>query len=226
MDERAPQPAAVHLTVNGRPVTVRSPASLVEALLALGPARQGGAGCQGQGVCGSCRALVRRPDSADVALELGCETVAEAGMQVTFLDDLVTESRHRYQLDPGADTWAAASRVLDVFPEAVDCRHCGGCDRACPKGIEVEAAVAHAVEGRLSASAAAFDDCVMCDLCTVTCPESIAPNHLGLFVRRLLNSSGLRPDDLLLRLHQIQRGQMVVDAAAPVAGEPAGTSPS
>jgi ferredoxin len=212
--------AGVRLQVDGRPVTVAPSSSLVDALLTLGPAVGGGIGCMGQGVCGSCRALVRRPGSDEVATVLGCTTVVEPDLQVTFLGDLGPHRLPGYDLAAPACTWDPASEVLGTFPEAVDCRHCGGCDEACPIGIAVESAVTRAVEGRPTATAAAFDDCVMCDLCTATCPEGITPNHLGLFARRLLNSTRLRPADLVLRLHQIEQGTMRIDPDAPVAGDP------
>lgn len=219
MDERASD-ALVDLVVNGRPVAVPGSSSVAEALLAFGPAVGGGVSCMGQGVCGACRAMVRRAGGEDVVMELGCTVLVEEGMHVTLLGDLGPHRLHPYELEQDNDTWRTASRVIEVFPEALDCRHCSGCVEACPMGIGVESAVALAVEGRLSACAAAFDECVMCDLCTMTCPDFIAPNHLGLFVRRLLASDGLRPGDLLLRLHQIRTGAMTVDAHAPVPGDP------
>jgi ferredoxin len=217
----APPPAPVTVTVNGRLVTVAADASLVEALLALGPATGGGVGCFGQGVCGSCRAMVRRPDEGEVRLVLACETLVEPGLTAIFLEDPGPVRPHPYDLADQPDVWRAPASLRAVFPEAVDCRHCGGCDVACPKGIAVEDAVRRAVDGQLQSAAAAFDDCVMCDLCTLACPESIAPNHLGLFARRLLVAAGLRPDDLVLRLHQIESGAMTVDWRRPVPGDPA-----
>ncbi|MFN7147854.1 MAG: 2Fe-2S iron-sulfur cluster-binding protein [Microthrixaceae bacterium] len=213
----------VSLEVNGRAVSVKGTSSLAEALLAFGPAVRGGVSCMGQGVCGACRAMVRRAGGEEVTMELGCTVLVEEGMHVTFLEDLGPQRLRPYELGRQNDTWLNASRVLEAFPEALDCRHCSGCVEACPVGIEVEGAVASAVEGKLSAAAAAFDECVMCDLCTMTCPDFIAPNHLGLFVRRLLANGGLRPGDLLLRLHQIRSGAMTVDAHAPVPGDPGAT---
>ena len=77
-----------------------------------------------------------------------------------------------------------------------------------------------AVDGRLGAAAEVFDECVMCDLCTLACPEHIRPNHLGLFVRRMGAALGLRPGDLLRRLQQIDSGAMGIDFDAPGARRP------
>jgi hypothetical protein len=60
----------------------------------------------------------------------------------------------------------------------------------------------------------------MCDLCTVACPEHIRPNHLGLFVRRMIASLSLRPADLMRRLAQIERGEVTIDFDAPGARPP------
>ena len=71
-----------------------------------------------------------------------------------------------------------------------------------------------------TASGAVFDECVMCDLCTLACPEHIRPNHLGLFVRRMIATLTLRPADLIRRLQQIERGEMKIDFDAPGARLP------
>ncbi|MBF1299028.1 MAG: ferredoxin, partial [Neisseria sp.] len=90
-------------------------------------------------------------------------------------------------------------------------RHCGGCNRACPKGLEVENGVAQVVSGDFGAAALTFDQCVMCNLCTLSCPEHIRPNHLGLFARRMKAARTLRPVDLMRRLREIDSGKMKVE---------------
>ena len=72
-----------------------------------------------------------------------------------------------------------------------------------------------AVAGDLSAASHVFDECVMCNLCTLACPEHIRPNHLGLFVRRMIATLTLRPGDLMRRLKQIEEGEMKIDFDAP-----------
>ena len=51
----------------------------------------------------------------------------------------------------------------------------------------------------------------MCNLCTLSCPENIRPNHLGLFARRMKIARTLRPVDLMRRLQEIESGQMSVN---------------
>ncbi len=215
----------VRLSIEGRPVEAPASSSILQAFVQAGQTLVEGVGCMGQGVCGSCRVLVRRAGQDEVRTQLACETVVEEGMQAAFLDYFTASVRHVYRLQDSGDSWDALRRVGQVFPEAAHCRHCSGCDRACPKGLEVQRGVQLAVEGQLAASAQVFDECVMCDLCTLACPEHIRPNHLGLFVRRMIASHGLRPADLMRRLQQIDSGAMAIDFDAPGARPPAREQP-
>ena len=199
------------LTVDGRTVEASPGRSIIEAIWEAGQTRVQGIGCLGQGVCGSCRVMVRRAESDQVDTLLACETVIEEGMQVTFLSDLEPPRDHPYQLEQFTDSWQALTQVAEVFPEASHCRHCGGCDTACPRGIEVQSAVEMAVEGRVIEAAGLFETCVMCDLCSHACPELISPNHLGLSLRRLSASLMSRPSNLLKRLRELELGQLQVN---------------
>ena len=211
----------VQLSIEGRPLQAPATSSILQAMVSAGWTLVEGVGCMGQGVCGSCRVLVRRAGGSDVGTALACETLVEEGMQVAFLEYFTPAARHRYRMDELGDSWDALTRIGEVFPEAEHCRHCGGCDRACPKGLDVQRGVNQAVAGELAASSHVFDECVMCNLCTLACPEHIRPNHLGLFVRRMLASHSLRPSDLLRRLQEIERGEQAIDFDAPGARPPA-----
>jgi len=205
----------VRLIVEGRSISASPGSSILQAFVQAGETLVEGVGCMGQGVCGSCRVMVRRAGGPEVGTELACETVVEDGMQVAFLEYLTPSTRHDYRIEDITDSWQAPRKLLELFPEAPHCRHCGGCDRACPKGLEVQRGVNLAVAGELGAAGDVFDECVMCNLCTVACPEYIRPNHLGLFVRRMIASLSLRPADLMRRLEQIERGEVAIDFDAP-----------
>ena len=155
--------------------------------------------------------MVRRRGSSTVSMELACQTLVENGMHATFLTHLDFRPHHAYRIEDFDDSWDVLHRVTQVFPEAANCRRCGGCDSACPKDIEVERGVRLAVEGRVAESGAIFDQCVMCNLCTRACPEHIGPNHLGLLCRRLKASLGLRPANLMRRLEQLRRGELTIE---------------
>ncbi len=203
------------LVMDGHAIEAPEGASLIQAWIAAGLPLTENVGCMGQGVCGACRVLVRRPGERIAAAALACETRAEAGMQVAFIDHFPARRPHAYDLDAMGDSWAALRQVDAVFPEAKHCRHCGGCDAACPKQIEVQKAVTLAVEGRVLAAGALFDHCVMCNLCVAACPEHIAPSHLGQFLRRMANSLTLRPGDLIERIRQIEDGAQAIDLDSP-----------
>lgn len=210
----------VRLSVEGRAIEAPSTHSILQGFSQAGQTLVEGVGCMGQGVCGSCRVMVRRAGESDVRTELACETVVEDGMQVAFLNYFAPTVRHVSRIENMGDSWDALRRVAEVFPEASHCRHCGGCDSACPKGLEVQRGVNLAVAGDLGATSQVFDECVMCDLCTLACPEHIRPNHLGLFVRRMVARHTLRPADLMRRLQEIEQGKMKIDFEAPGARPP------
>jgi ferredoxin len=216
--------AKAQLIVEGRSIESDSGRTVLQACLDAGVSMKRGVGCMGQAVCGACRVLVRLRDSREVTMRLACETLVVDGMNVAYVGDVAAESRHvhDYNLESVTDGWSVLSLLERSFPEAAACRHCGGCDRACPKQLHIEDAVAAANAGRLQEAADAFETCVMCGLCTAVCPEQIAPNHLGLFVRRSLARLSLLPADLLSRLREIESGAMRIDlsaCAAPVDAE-------
>ncbi|EFH13523.1 2Fe-2S iron-sulfur cluster binding domain protein [Pseudoroseomonas cervicalis ATCC 49957] len=200
----------VRLTIDGEVLEADATASILQAAARGGAALTANIGCMGQGVCGSCRCMVRREGERAVETRLACETRVEPGMQVSFIDYFVPERQHDYQLEALGEGWALLDALHESFPEAAHCRHCSGCDRACPKGLAVQKGVELSVEGDFAAAAAVFDECVMCNLCTLACPEHIRPNHLGLFVRRSTAALTLRPIDLVRRLREIERGEMRV----------------
>lgn len=203
---------AISLVVNGQHLKADEGSSILEAVMQSGEPVTDNIGCAGQGACGSCRVLVRRSGDKKVTAALACEEKVEEGLQVSFLDHLpINRRQHLYKTDDWeGQTWHILQRINEVFPEAKHCRHCGGCDNACPKHLEVQKGVNMAAAGDLNA-AIIFDECIMCNLCTIACPEMISPNHLGTYVRRLTSAMSLRPSDLLQRLHQIETGEMTID---------------
>ncbi len=201
----------IKLVINGLEVEADKNSTIIQALAKAGKAITANVGCMGQGVCGSCRCLVRKAGERKAETLLGCETPIEEGMQVSFLDYFLPEHVHYYDMGTVGDGWNWLEEVDETFPEAKNCRHCGGCDAACPKNLEVQNGVAQVVAGDFSAAAATFDECVMCNLCTLACPEHIRPNHVGLFARRMKAARTLRPVDLMRRLQEIDSGKIKVE---------------
>ncbi len=205
------EPERVRLVFDGHTLEATAGTSLIQAWVEAGQPLVDNVGCMGQGVCGACRVLVRDADTGAVTTALACETPVAAGMQVSFVDYFPARRRHTYALDAMVAGPATAADVARIFPEAPHCRHCSGCDRACPRGIEVEKMVERAVAGDLAGAASLFDHCVMCNLCVAACPEHIDPAHLGQFVRRQQAAAMPQPHDLQQRLAEIEAGQQLID---------------
>lgn len=194
----------VNVTINGKDISAPSSLSVIQALWYAGYPRVKSVGCL-EGVCGSCRVLLRRANSQEVTTKLGCQVLVEEGMQVTFLV-FPTPTHHSYQLTDIPNSWEVQAQFHHFFPEADNCRHCGGCVSTCPRGIEVEYGVELAAKGRFREAGDLFGQCVMCDLCQTACPEHIAPNHVGLFSRRVTAYFHTRPSNLINRLEHMRKG--------------------
>ncbi len=205
---------SVRLIIDGREVSADPSKSILQAFSESGGTLVSNVGCMGQGVCGSCRCMVRRKDDRQVNMELGCETQVEDGMQVAFVSYFQPKRPHVYDMKDVQDSWSLYNTMNEIFPQARNCRHCSGCDRACPRGIDVQKGVELAVNGDLSGAAEVFAECIMCNLCTLACPERIRPNHLGLFLRRATTAMSLRPVDLMQRLQEIETGAATIDVDA------------
>ena len=195
------QTPEVALTINGLAVNAHAGMSLVEAAWHGGVPQVTSVGCL-EGVCGSCRVMMRRDKVVTVGL--ACQTFVEDGIEVVFLPP-ASAPQHHYEINDFKDGWDIHARFHKIFPEASRCRHCHGCDKACPKGITVENGVALAVAGRYREAGEAFFECVMCELCDAACPELIAPAHVGLFSRRVTAHFHLRPPNLIHRLEELRQ---------------------
>ncbi|NEX18794.1 ferredoxin [Thiorhodococcus mannitoliphagus] len=198
----------INLRINGKDISAPESLSVIQALWYAGYPRVKGVGCL-QGVCGSCRVFVRRADSNEVSTELGCELLIEEGMDVSFLIYPIPPYQ-TYSLEEIPNSWEVQAKFHEIFPEAAQCRHCGGCTTTCPKDIDVEKGVELAVKGRFQEAGELFVQCVMCNLCQTACPELITPNHVALFSRRVTAYFHTRPSNLIHRLEKMRKGQLQV----------------
>jgi succinate dehydrogenase/fumarate reductase-like Fe-S protein len=206
MSEAPDSPAAFEVTINGRVVAAQTGMTVVEAAWRNGVPRVSGVGCL-EGVCGSCRILLRQ--EREVSVGLACQTFVQSGMEVVFLP-AQSAPHHHYDIDDFEDSWDIQSRFHEIFPEAARCRHCHGCVASCPKGIKVEDAIVLAAAGRFRDAGEMFFECVMCELCDSACPEQIAPAHVGLFCRRITAHFHLRPPNLIHRLEELRQGNHAI----------------
>src|SRR5688572_18302762 len=76
----------IDVEIDGRTARVPEGTTIILAAAEAGIPLTANVGCMGQGTCGACRALVRREGSNEVQTALACETKAEHGMRVSFLD--------------------------------------------------------------------------------------------------------------------------------------------
>lgn len=203
----------VNVVIDGKSIQASPSLSVIQALWNAGYPRVKGVGCL-EGVCGSCRVMVRRGGEDKVRMELACQTLVEEGMQVLFMV-FPSPTHHHYELTDIQNSWDVQAKFHRVFPEASNCRHCGGCYSACPKGINVELGVKLAVDGRFREAGELFVDCIMCNLCMTGCPEEIAPNHVGVFSRRVTAYFHIRPSNLIHRLEEQRKGGLEIDIHSP-----------
>src|SRR6516225_5381078 len=101
----------VRLIVEGRSITAPATSSILQAFVHAGETLVEGVGCMSQGVCGSCRVMVRRSGEQEVKTALACETLVEEGMQVAFLDYFTESERHLYRMEDIGDSWQALSKI-------------------------------------------------------------------------------------------------------------------
>ena len=198
----------VNVIIDGKSITAPSSLSVIQALWHAGYPRVKSVGCL-EGVCGSCRVMVRRAGQTQVDMALGCQTLVEEGMQVVFLV-FPNPTHHSYQLDEIKNSWDVQAEFHRIFPESNQCRDCKGCLSACPKNIDVQKGVALARDGKFREAGEVFVECSMCNLCMTGCPEQISPNHVGLFARRVTAYFHTRPSNLINRLEELRKGELQV----------------
>lgn len=198
----------INTVINGKAISAPANLSVIQALWYSGYPRIKSIGCL-EGVCGSCCVMIRRNGNQGVSMELGCQVLIEEGMKAVFLA-FPTPAQQSYKLENIKNSWEVQSKFHEIFPEAESCRHCGGCNSTCPKGIDVERAVILATKGRFREAGDLFDECVLCNLCQSACPESISPNHVGIFSRRVTAHLHTRPSNLINRLERLRKGELKV----------------
>lgn len=177
--------------------------TMLQAMWHTGNRLTRGVGCLG-GICGACSTSYRTKDSIKIKNALACQTLIEDGMSFSLIYSYYPNRKVPYDYktfeEPKQD-------LFRYYPEAALCRNCDACTEACPKGIDVRTAIWKAVFGDFKECAELFLPCVMCSLCVPVCIADIAPNQVGIFVRR---AQGIffeeRPPHLRDRVEEIERG--------------------
>ena len=82
----------VNVVIDGKSIQASPSLSVIQALWNAGYPRVKGVGCL-EGVCGSCRVMVRRAGEDKVRMELACQTLVEEGY-------LLKLGNRRLEIDP------------------------------------------------------------------------------------------------------------------------------
>lgn len=203
----APVPARpakqVTIEIMGTFYQVPEGLTMLQAMWHTGHRLTRGLGCLG-GICGACSTSYRTKGDIKIKNCLACQTQIEDGMSFSLIYSYYPSRKVPYDFEEVEDP---KQDLFRYYPEAALCRNCDSCTVACPKGIDVRAAVWEAVFGKFKECAEQFLPCVMCSLCVPVCIADIAPNQVGVYVRR---AQGVffeeRPAQLSERIEEIEQG--------------------
>jgi hypothetical protein len=202
----------ITMELEGRKIRVPEGLTVIEALWDTGHDVKRGIGCL-SGLCGACTVAYLDKKSAKVRFGLGCQVVVAEGMNVIMLPYFPSRVAC-YRMEEMEDPYA---RLPEVYPEVASCTGCRACN-VCPEWINVAEFMRNAKEGNCSAAAAPVMDCHMCGLCASRCPQSIAPQYIGLYLQRASARQRAIPPELEGRLAQIRDDDYRAhwDEAAPL----------
>jgi len=199
MDEK--QWIPIH--VFGRRYEVPEGLTIQKAMEFLGYQFIRSCGCRG-GICGACLTEYRTPGDYRLKVALACQTLAEAGMQIT-MTPFVPLNRADHSLE----TLRGDPEVLGkIYPEIYRCLQCNTCTRVCPMEIKVMDYMAAAIRGEIGEVARLSFECVMCGACAAKCPAEISQPNVGLLARRIYGRLVLPlPESLYHKISDIEKGR-------------------
>lgn len=187
----------ITIELEGRKIRVPAGLTVIEALWDTGHDVKRGIGCL-SGLCGACTVAYLEAGAQRVKFGLGCQTVVAAGMNVIMLPYFPSRMA-RYDLA------AMASPLGDLpghYPELYTCNDCKACN-VCPEWIQVAGMMKNAKAGEYATVAEKVKDCHLCGLCASRCPQSIAPQYIGLYLQRACARQQPLPPNLEKRLKEL-----------------------
>ncbi len=197
-------PPMISVEIMGKKYQVPEGLTMIQAMWHTGHELTRGAGCLG-GICGACPTKYRTKDETKIKTALACQTQVEDGMSFSLIATYYPNQKVVYHFEEVKD---AKQDLFRYYPETALCRNCDACTQACPKGIDVRTGVWKAAFGDFKEGAELFLSCVMCSLCVPVCIADIAPNQVGLYMRR---AQGIYYDeklpDLANRVEEIDQGK-------------------
>lgn len=190
----------ITMELEGRKIRVPEGLTVIEALWDTGHDVKRGIGCL-SGLCGACTVAYLEKGAQKVRFGLGCQIVVTEGMNVIMLPYFPSRVA-RYRLEEMEDPY---SMLPEVYPEVADCTGCRACN-VCPEWINVAEMMKKAKEGDCASAVEPVMDCQMCGLCASRCPQSIAPQYVGLYLQRASARQSQIPPHLEERVAQMKDG--------------------
>ncbi len=194
----------ITVEIMGKKHQVPEGLTMLQAMWRTGHELTRGVGCLG-GICGACPTQYCTADDTKIKTALACQTQVEDGMSFSLTAAYYPNRKVVYHFEGMKDP---KQELFRVYPETALCRNCDACTQACPKGIDVRTGVWKAAFGDFKEGAELFLSCVMCSLCVPVCIADIAPNQVGLYMRR---AQGIffdkKSSHLLARVEEIKEGK-------------------
>jgi len=194
----------VTVEIMGKKHQVPEGLTMLQAMWHTGHELTRGVGCLG-GICGACPAKYTTNEDTKIKTALACQTQVQDGMSFSLIASYYPNRKVVHDFTKMEDP---KKEIFRIYPETALCRNCDACTQACPKGIDVRSGVWKAAFGDFKEGADYFLSCVMCSLCVPVCIADIAPNQVGLYMRR---AQGIFYDQksshLSARLEEINRGK-------------------
>jgi ferredoxin len=187
----------ITIELEGRKIKVPAGLTVIEALWDTGHEVKRGIGCL-SGLCGACTVAYLEAGAQRVKFGLGCQTVVSEGMNVIMLPYFPSRIA-QYDMAAMADP---LQDLPEQYPELYSCNGCNACN-ICPEWIHVASVMKSAKAGEHSTVAERVKDCHLCGLCASRCPQSIAPQYVGLYIQRSCARQQSIPPNLRNRLDEM-----------------------
>ncbi len=152
-----------------------------------------GCGCRGS-VCGACAIIYRVGHAPTWKVGLACQTLSQDHMTFDFLP--YHEGQHK--LYKAQNTPCTLENIQALHPRLSACTACNTCTKSCPMGLKVLGYIHALQQGNFEKMRKLSQECILCGLCAVRCPQDVAPMHVALTARRLFSIEKYSPSPSFL----------------------------
>ncbi len=147
-----------------------------------------GCGCRGA-VCGACAVLYRVGNSPTWQVGLACQTLTQDAMTFLFLP--YHEGQQKQYC--AQETTCTLANIQVLHPRLAHCNACNTCTKSCPMGIKVLGYIQALRQENFEKMRKISQECILCGLCAVRCPQNVAPMNVALTARRLYTQEKYNP---------------------------------